>query len=100
MLQTNLLSASVLAFVFGLLAVAVRSDLKIPPDLYASLTIYLLLAIGLKGGKALAVTPFDELILPLLAALVIGSSIPIWVFVVARKIGRWSVADAAALGAH
>lgn len=99
LLQSNLLSAPVLAFGLGLLAVAVRSDLKVPPDLYSAMTIYLLLAIGLKGGRSLAVTPLGELLLPLLAALTLGLLIPLWVYAVARKLGRLGVADAAALAA-
>jgi len=50
MLQTNLLSPIVLAFVLGVIARLVRSELRIPSTLYVSLSIYLLLALGLKGG--------------------------------------------------
>jgi hypothetical protein len=46
----------ILFFVLGLLAGVVRSDLKIPGVLYESLSIFLLLAIGLKGGIELAAT--------------------------------------------
>jgi hypothetical protein len=54
----------VLAFLLGAAAVWVRSDLKIPEGMYTALSIYLLLAIGLKGGAALAKTPLDEIWLP------------------------------------
>ena len=53
-LQANLLSPPVLFFALGLLAAVVRSDLKFPEALYVSLTIYLLCAIGFKGGVAMA----------------------------------------------
>jgi len=53
----NLLSAPVLAFVLGLVAVAVRSDLRLPEALTTSISIYLLLAIGVKGGVALRSAP-------------------------------------------
>lgn len=56
LLQVNLLSPMVLAFALGIIATLVRSDLKLPDELYTTLSIYLLLAIGLKGGVALAET--------------------------------------------
>ena len=52
-IQSNLLSPAVLFFVLGVFAAVTKSDLKIPEALYASLTIYLLIAIGFKGGEEL-----------------------------------------------
>jgi hypothetical protein len=72
LIQANLLSPVVLAFLLGAAAVWVRSDLKIPEGMYTALSIYLLLAIGLKGGAALAKTPLDEIWLPAAAALALG----------------------------
>ena len=43
-----------LFFMLGFAARLARSDLKIPGQLYEALSIYLLLAIGLKGGMELA----------------------------------------------
>ena len=53
LLLANLASPVVLAFALGLFARAVRSDLEIPNQIQAYLSIFLLLAIGLKGGVAL-----------------------------------------------
>jgi uncharacterized protein len=53
LLFTNLTSAVVLAFALGLFARTVRSDLVIPDQIQTYLSIFLLLAIGLKGGVAL-----------------------------------------------
>ena len=53
LLASNLLSPVVLAFALGLFARAVRSDLEVPAAIQAYLSIFLLLAIGLKGGVAL-----------------------------------------------
>ncbi|MEP6606701.1 MAG: sodium-dependent bicarbonate transport family permease, partial [Nitrosospira sp.] len=44
----------VLFFVLGVLAGVLKSDLKIPEALYKSLSIFLLIAIGFKGGVAMA----------------------------------------------
>ena len=52
-LSSSLLSPMVLAFALGLFATLVKSDLKFPDELYTALTIYLLFAIGLKGGMKL-----------------------------------------------
>jgi len=100
LLQINLLSPMVLAFALGITATLVRSDLKLPDELYTTLSIYLLLAIGLKGGIALAQTSLAAFWAPALATLALGVIIPIIAYGVARKIGKLSVADAAALAAH
>jgi hypothetical protein len=50
----NLLHVPILFFFLGLLAVAVRSDLEIPPQIGKFLSLYLLFSIGLKGGFELA----------------------------------------------
>jgi len=90
----------VLAFALGIVATLIRSDLRVPDAIYAALSIYLLFAIGLKGGVALAATPPSQLWLPALATLAAGTLVPLWTYALARRIGRWDVADAAALAAH
>lgn len=50
----NLLDPAILFFVFGLVAGALRSNLEIPPPIARFLSLYLLMALGLKGGFALA----------------------------------------------
>jgi hypothetical protein len=95
----SLLSPMVLAFVLGIVAVRVGSDLKFPDAVYAFLTIYLLSAIGLKGGYKLSLTPFDELVLPMLAGLALSVGIPIWTYWILRR-GGLRVVDAAAMAAH
>lgn len=51
---TNLLSPLILCFVLGLIAGAVKSDLEVPAPIAKGLSLYLMLAIGLKGGWSLA----------------------------------------------
>ena len=88
-LLSNLLSPIVLAFALGAFASLIRSDLRIPDALYESLSIYLLLAIGLKGGVALATADPSAILLPALAALLLGATIPIVAFGVLRGLGRF-----------
>ncbi len=52
--MSNLLDPSILFFVFGAFAGLVRSNLEIPPQVSRFLSLYLLMALGLKGGFALA----------------------------------------------
>lgn len=100
LVRLNLLSPMVLAFGLGIVATLIRSDLRLPDVVYSALSIYLLLAIGLKGGVALAGTPLSDLAWPAAATLLAGVLIPLGTYPVARRIGRWSVPDAAALAAH
>lgn len=100
LVRLNLLSPIILAFALGIIATLARSDLKFPEPLYTALSIYLLLAIGLKGGAALSQTPLHQLGGPALATLALGLCIPLWCYVIVRRIGRMGVPDAAALAAH
>jgi len=98
--QANLLSPVVLCFFLGCIATLVKSDLKIPESVYSLFTIYLLFALGLKGGVELSHTHFSEVLKPALATLLLGIITPLIAFFSARTLGKLSVPDAAALGAH
>jgi len=100
LVRLNLLSPMVLAFALGVVATLVRSDLRMPDAMYTALSIYLLLAIGMKGGVAMSATSPGALLLPALATLAAGVVTPLWTYAIARRVGRWGVADAAALAAH
>jgi uncharacterized protein len=100
LLLTNLLSPMVLAFVLGIFATLVKSDLKLPEGLYVTLTVYLLFAIGLKGGVALANVSMSDLIWPLMGTIVLSLLTPLFAYAVARYIGKQDVANSAALAAH
>lgn len=96
----NLLSPMVLAFALGLVAALVKSDLKLPAEVHSALSLYLLLAIGLKGGAALAVSGLGTVLAPMAAALALGIGVPLWSYGLLRRLGRFARADAAALAAH
>jgi len=99
-LAENLISPVVLCFVLGIVARWLKSDLAVPEPVYQGLSIYLLLAIGLKGGSALAVTPFGELLLPGVITLLLGLITPVSAYFMMRRFGRLGVEDAAAVAAH
>ncbi|MBI5707587.1 MAG: sodium-dependent bicarbonate transport family permease [Armatimonadetes bacterium] len=90
----------VLAFALGFIAIVIKSDLKLPDGLYASLSIYLLFAIGLKGGVALSQARISDLWGPVLATLGISVVTPALAYNVCRRFGRLDRTDSAAMAAH
>ena len=90
----------ILFFLLGAIAGFARSDLKIPGVLYESLSIFLLLAIGLKGGVELARYPLLDVALPALAVVAVGALIPLAAFPVLRHVGKLSRADSGSIAAH
>ena len=97
---TTLLSPMVLAFLLGIAARVVRSDLRLPEQLYSALTIYLLFAIGLKGGAKLEGVSWAQFLPVAGAALLLCAAIPVWTFGLLRRFGGLSVEDAGAMAAH
>lgn len=86
-------------FLLGVLARLVQSDLRLPEALYETLSIYLLLAIGLKGGIELSKQPLAALAPQVLACMTLGFAIPFGLYPLARAL-RLAAVDAAALVAH
>lgn len=89
----------VLFFLLGVFARLVKSDLRLPEALYETLSIYLLLAIGLKGGIELSKQPMLDLLPQMLACMALGFVIPLVLTPVLRLLGLSRV-DAAAMAAH
>ena len=98
--RANLLSPVVLCFALGALAFWARSDLRVPEPVFTALSIYLMLAIGLKGGAELSASGVGEVAAPALGALAIGCATPVWSYLLLTRLGRLGSADAAAVAAH
>ncbi len=97
----NLLSPIVLSFVLGLAAALVRSDLSIPEAVAKGLSIYLLFAIGFKGGVEVAATGLDALIvMALLVGFVLSAALPLLAYALLRILTRLERVDAAAVAGH
>lgn len=96
----NLLTAPVIAFLVAGVATLARFDIRLPEALYPVLSNYLLLAIGVKGGRALGQSSPAELWGPLIAVVVLGVVTPLVAFVLFQRVGRVERIDAAALAAH
>ena len=86
-------------FLLGVLARVVGSDLRLPEALYETLSIYLLLAIGLKGGIELSKQPVAALAPQVLACMALGLAIPIVLFPLLRVL-KLGASDAASVAAH
>ncbi len=99
-LRANLLSPIVLAFSLGIFAKLIRSELSLPKDLYASLSIYLLLALGLKGGVELSESSVHVIAWPAVATIFLGCLTPVSAYFLLRRLGRFSSVDAAGMAAH
>lgn len=87
-------------FVLGMVATLLRSPIDFPSGLYRSCTLFLLLAIGLKGGYALSQQANSEVLMQSAAVLLFGLLLPLTAFPLLRWIGGWSRVDAAATAAH
>lgn len=100
-LSANLLSPIVLFFVVGLTAALARSDLSIPEPFAKALSLYLMLAIGFKGGAEVArVGPDIDLLLLVLVGVVLSFGLPVVAFLALRIASRLGSTDAAAVAAH
>jgi hypothetical protein len=99
-LLANLTSPPILAFFLGILAYFLHSDLRVPPQVHESVSLFLLLAIGIKGGIALSVAPLHEFIPAFFATLSLGIITPMIAYALARFAGRLNREDAAAIAAH
>jgi len=100
-LTANLLSPIVLFFVLGLAAAIARSDLNIPEPFTKALSLYLMLAIGFKGGAEVARAGLDSaLLLLILAGIALSFVIPAIAFSILRVASPLPRIDAAAVAAH
>ncbi|MBM1632720.1 sodium-dependent bicarbonate transport family permease [Sulfitobacter mediterraneus] len=97
----NLVSPIILSFVLGVAASLARSDLSIPEAAAKALSIYLLFAIGFKGGVSVAAHGIDaRLGLALLAGIILSAALPLVAFGLLRVMTAMSRLDAAAVAAH
>ncbi|NJL27835.1 MAG: sodium-dependent bicarbonate transport family permease [Thermoanaerobaculia bacterium] len=86
-------------FLLGVFARLIKSELRLPEALYEVLSIYLLLAIGLKGGVELSKQPLLVLLPQVVVTVLLSFSIPLVLYPCFRllRLPSW---DSAALGAH
>lgn len=96
-----LLSPVILFFVLGALAAAARSDLSIPEPIAKGLSLYLMAAIGLKGGVQVATAGYSpDMLAAALAGVALSFLLPVPAFLALRRLGRLDGINAAAVAAH
>ena len=96
--MSTFLDPAILFFVFGLLAGGLRSNLEIPPPISRFLSLYLLMALGLKGGFALSASGLTaQVTISLAAALLLAVVVPAVGYLLLRRMV--SGFDAAAIAA-
>lgn len=97
-LFTNLLDPPILFFFFGIFAVLIKSNLEIPQALSKFFSLYMLMAIGIKGGAALSATGINqEMVRALLAGVLMSALVPAYSFLILRT--RLNAYNAAAIAA-
>ena len=95
---SNLTNPTLLFFCLGILAARLKSDLEIPESTSKFISLYLLFAIGFKGGQELAHAQFTaEIFYSLFFGLGLAAVIPFYVFFLMK--GRMGVYNAAAVAA-
>ncbi len=90
----------VMFFALGIFAGIARADIKLPAALYESISLFLLLSIGLKGGIELARQSSSELLFPLISVMLAGVAQTVLGYGLLRFVLRVATADAAAIAAH
>lgn len=96
----NLLTPSILFFGLGMLAQLVRSDLKLPAELTKSITIYLLISVGIHGGIELSHININEAIPAIAIAILLGISLPIIAYFTIINVGKLDRLNAVAIATH
>lgn len=98
LLFENLTNPALLFFILGLIAVSVKSDLKIPPNSSKFISLYLLFAIGFKGGQELSHESFSaEILWSMLFGIAIATVIPLYTFFILKR--KFNVFDSGAIAA-
>ncbi len=94
----SLIDPAILFFIFGVLAGALKSNLEIPQSISKFLSLYLLMALGLKGGFALAHSGLtSQVAISLGVAILMAIVVPLSSFALLRRV--LSSFDAAAIAA-
>ena len=97
----TLLSPVILFFLLGAFAALARSDLSVPEAIAKGMSLYLMAAIGLKGGREVAASGFTpDMASAAAAGVALSFLLPLPAFWLLRRIGKLSAVDAAAASAH
>ncbi len=97
-LISNITNPTLLFFLLGIIAVTIKSDLQIPESSSKFISLYLLFAIGFKGGQELAHSEYsNEITYTLLFGVAMASVIPAYTFFILKR--KLSASDSGAIAA-
>ncbi|MFN8715141.1 MAG: sodium-dependent bicarbonate transport family permease [Bacteroidota bacterium] len=96
----QLLDPVVLFFMLGVFAGLIKSDLRIPQSFHNTLSIYLLLSIGIKGGIELYKNASSDLWLPAIGTVFLGVMITFLAYLILHKVGRFDRNNSIAIATH
>jgi hypothetical protein len=97
-LISNITNPTLLFFLLGIIAVTIKSDLQIPESSSKFISLYLLFAIGFKGGQELAHSDYSaEITYTLLFGIVMAFVIPAYTFFILKR--KLSASDSGAIAA-
>lgn len=98
LLIENITNPALLYFILGIVSVYLKSDLEIPKNSSKFISLYLLFAIGFKGGQELShETITSEIVLSMLFGILIATLIPLYTFFILKR--KLNVFDAEAIAA-
>jgi hypothetical protein len=98
LLIDNLTNPALLFFFLGIIAVQLKSDLEIPPNSSKFISLYLLFAIGFKGGIELSHSELNmEIVWSLLFGILLAIVVPIYSYFILRR--KFSVENSGAIAA-
>lgn len=90
----------IMFFLLGVLAGLAKSDLKVPQAAYDTLSILLMLTLGLKGGLALHGQLHWNLVPEVITVILLGVAIPLVLYPILRSLIQLNAANAASIAAH
>lgn len=95
----QILSPPILFFLLGMFAALAGSDLKMPGDISIAMMLFLLAAIGLKGGVGIAKVDIGTVMVPAIIAISLGCGIVLLAFIILRRL-KFDAANAGSIAGH
>ncbi len=97
---STLLTAPVLFFILGLFGALATVEIRISENFSKAIALYLLAAIGLKGGVAISKEGIDGIFTAAVAGVILSFLMPVIAFVMLKKMTKFSRREAGAIAAH
>lgn len=87
-------------FLLGVIVNLLGAELRLPKQVYEGVSIFLLLAIGLKGGVELYTSDYAAVLPQIFAVMLLGFILPLLAYPILKSAGQFKKVDAACVAAH